>query len=414
VALILVWSIRNKQLNAATWSSAAKTLQGTLWPTILRSDSARTKSVARRVSIASTTLTVAVVLQLAVHVITPLPLVQQIQAREDSSSVSFDYAPDLTFFGQGTAQRPSEPLGRTCGTSTFTDCTPSDQFFNKLSSGSVGTTIAGPRDVQFRNMFFYQNQSSNNEEIAVGLTRPMQNLLLNTEYTIVEGLIVDPNNGGVGFRNHTIPIGLPLGATWQEDLLWIQPETVCTANNYSIHFAFGNSHVNELFPVLNTGNSPNLANKSYLQDDGAFVLRNWSIPSPRWDINGPDSLWNITGPIPDLAQRAFLAAWWDNHFTAAALNISNSTTHAGAQYGQYFTNYSSIVNPFAITISNIDGGFFDQAMPYNLYKFFNANLDRFVVNFGNLIPGVEAAYNFSDNFMAYGISQPRLMRAWKY
>ena len=220
---------------------------------ILQSDSARTKSVARRVNVASTTLTVAIVLQLAVHIITPLPLVQQIQPSDDSSTVSFKYAPDLTFFGQGTAPRPSQPLGRTCGTSAFTDCTPSNELFDKLSSGSVGTTVAGPKDIQFRNMFFYQNQSSSNEQLVVGLTLPMQNLLLNTNFTIVEGLIVDPNNGGVGFRNHTIPVGLQLGATWQEDILWIQPETVCTANNFSIHFPFGNSHVNELFPVLNTG-----------------------------------------------------------------------------------------------------------------------------------------------------------------
>ena len=121
---------------------------------ILRSDSARTKPVAHRVNVASTTLTVVIGLQLAVHIITPLPLVQQIQPRDDSSTVSFKYAPDLTFFGQGTAPRPSQPLGRTCGTSTFTDCTPSSELFNKLSSGSVGTTVAGPKDIQFRNMFF--------------------------------------------------------------------------------------------------------------------------------------------------------------------------------------------------------------------------------------------------------------------
>jgi hypothetical protein len=370
--------------------------------------------VARQVGFASTTLTVAVVLLFAVHVITPLPLAEQIQARSDSFSVSFNYAPDLTFFGEGTAPRPSQPLRRTCGTSTFTDCTSSDELFNKLSSGSVGTTIAGPKEVQFRNMFFYQNLSSSDEEIAVGLTRPMQYLILNTEYTIIEGIILDPIDGGVGFRNHTIPIGLQLGATWQEDLLWIQPETVCTANNFSIHFPFGNAHVNELFPGVNTGVDPNDLTDRYLQDDGAFAHRNWSIPSPRWDIYGPDSLWNITGPIPDLAQRSFLGAWWDNYFTAAALNVSaNSNTLVGKQYDQYFTNYTSIISPFAITISNIDGAIFDQAMPYNLWKFFSANLDCFVGNFGNLIQGVDEAYEFSDNFMAYGKTSYFVNISWK-
>lgn len=80
--------------------------------------------------------------------------------------------------------------------------------------GTIWPTIARPKDIQFRNFFCYQNQSTqafSNETIAVGLTRPMQYLLLNNEYTIVEGLVVDPIDGGVGIRNHTVPVGLELG-----------------------------------------------------------------------------------------------------------------------------------------------------------------------------------------------------------
>jgi hypothetical protein len=349
--------------------------------------------VACPVGIASTTLAVVFLLLLAAHIITPLPLTGEVLPENKPSLMPFIYAPDLTFFGQGTAPRPTQPIRRTCGTYIFTDCTPSEELFDKLSSGSVGTTIAGPKDVQFRSFFYYQDQSLNNETVPVGLTQPMQYLLLNTEYTIVEGIIVDPNNGGIGFRNHTIPVGLELGANWQEDLLWIQPETVCTANNFSIHFPGGGAPVS-----VNFGNTTD----GYLQDDGAFASRNWTIPAPRWDIYGPDSPWNITGPIPDLAQRAFLGAWWDNYFTASALNISgNSTLSVGNQYGNDFTDYISIIDPFSITISNIDGGIFDQSFAYNLYKFAEASLDRYYP-VSNLIPGVQAAYQFSDNFMAYG------------
>jgi hypothetical protein len=359
--------------------------------------------VTRRVGIASKMLTVLVILLLAVHIVTPLPLVEEIHTKSDFSSASFDYAPDLTFFGLGTAQRPSEPMRRSCGTLIYTDCTPSDELFDKLSSGSVGTTIAGPKDIRFRNFFFYQNQSSNNENIVVGLTRPMQFLILNTEYTMVEGAIVDPNNGGIGFRNHTIPVGLQLGATWQEDILWIQPETVCTANNFSIHFPYGETHLNEFFPGVDTGIDPNELIDRYLQDDGAFAHRDWNIPSPDWSITGPNSLWNITGPVPDLAQRSSLGAWWDNHFTAGAMNISaNSNPQVGMQYNQHLTNYTSIIDPFQITISNIDGAFLDQSWAYNLWKFVTANLDRFFPGFSNLIPGLEAAYDFSANFLRYG------------
>ena len=119
---------------------------------------------------------------------------------------------------------------------------------------------------------------------------------------------------------------------------------------------------------------------------------------------GPDSVWNITGPIPDLAQRSFLGAWWDNYFAASALNISeNSTTYVGKQYDNDFRNYTSITTPFSITISNIDGAFFDQSWAYNLWEFVTANIDRFYP-VANLIPEVNAAFNFSDHFQAYGIA----------
>jgi hypothetical protein len=378
---------------------------------LLQSDSARGTFVARQVTIVSTTLTCAVVLLFAAHIITPLPLTEEIQPASDTSPVSFVYARDLTFFGQGTAARPTQPLHRSCGTKVYTDCTPSQELFDKLSSGSIGTTIAGPKDIQFRNFFFYQNQTTSNESITVGLTRPMQYLLLNTDYTIVEGLIVDPNNGGIGFRNHTVPTGLQLGATWLEDILWVQPETVCTANNFSIHFPFGNTHLNQLFDGVDTGIDPNAATDRYLQDDGAFASRNWSIPSPRWDIYGEDSLWNITGPIPDLAQRAFLGAWWDNQFTASALKLSqNSTTYIGNKYDQEFKNYTSIINPFAITISNIDGAFMDPAWAYNLWKFVTNNLQRYFP-IADFIPGVNASYKFVHNFLAYGMIRD-FMEMW--
>jgi len=41
-------------------------------------------------------------------------------------------------------------------------------------------------------------------------------------------------------------------------------------------------------------------------------------------------------------------------------------------------------------------------MPYNLYKFFQENLDLFVGNFGDMIPGVAESINFTANFQEYG------------
>jgi hypothetical protein len=57
-----MWLISAIRLNVTTWSVTTKTLQGTAWPTILRSDNARTTLVLHRVGIASTALASAAIL----------------------------------------------------------------------------------------------------------------------------------------------------------------------------------------------------------------------------------------------------------------------------------------------------------------------------------------------------------------
>ncbi len=48
--------------------------------------------------------------------------------------------------------------------------------------------------------------------------------------------MVDTIRGGIGFRNHTIPTQVYLGAEWDEDLLWIEPVTECVNLNLSVEF----------------------------------------------------------------------------------------------------------------------------------------------------------------------------------
>jgi hypothetical protein len=64
----------------------------------------------------------------------------------------------------------------------------------------------------------------------------MQSLILNNDTEAVEGLVVDTKQGGIGFRNHTIPMDFKHGATWTEDLLFVEPETVCININLTIDY----------------------------------------------------------------------------------------------------------------------------------------------------------------------------------
>jgi hypothetical protein len=54
----------------------------------------------------------------------------------------------------------------------------------------------------------------------------------NNDIVLVEGLVVDTRDGGgVGFRNHSVPVEASNGATWTEDLLWVRPVTSCVNTN---------------------------------------------------------------------------------------------------------------------------------------------------------------------------------------
>ena len=60
-----------------------------------------------------------------------------------------------------------------------------------------------------------------------------ESLILNNQINVVEGLVVDIKVGGIGFRNHIVPLDPGLGSEWTEGLLWIQSETVCVFTNIS-------------------------------------------------------------------------------------------------------------------------------------------------------------------------------------
>jgi hypothetical protein len=53
--------------------------------------------------------------------------------------------------------------------------------------------------------YSYYMPYQNNSVYAVGKAATLQSLILNNEVRLVEGLVVDTINGGVGFRNHTVP-----------------------------------------------------------------------------------------------------------------------------------------------------------------------------------------------------------------
>lgn len=96
-------------------------LNASSWPTILRTDTAATTRVDKRVVLISIFSTAGLILLAAVSIITPLGLYENI-THGSHEEVEFGYAPDLQPIGRGTPQRTDYNVSRLCGQGLLIDC----------------------------------------------------------------------------------------------------------------------------------------------------------------------------------------------------------------------------------------------------------------------------------------------------
>ena len=188
------------------------------------------------------------------------------------SRVSFAYVRDPGPFGFATPDRSELGLTRRCGSLLPKRCPGSTFPLIQTGNNSIGNitlpwgydgripreryeyfasglnqasdTIAGIWDIEWRSYRYREDISeipmNNGSRYLTGLYKVFQTTALNEEATAVEGLIVDPSNAGIGFRNHTLPPEFVTNASWSEDLLFTTPETACIPLNLTLDFTIGN------------------------------------------------------------------------------------------------------------------------------------------------------------------------------
>lgn len=266
---------------------------------------------------------------------TPLGLYDALEP-SGSRTASFVYAKDPSPFGAGTAPRSGLPVSRTCSmghglmqgpapcpysdtTVIFSwdgtaysyetpygyNTTMPDTLRDIFSSGTNGiqSTVSNYFDIDWRSYNYKQDPLKNNKStFLVGSYRQISSLVMENNLQVVDGLIVDALNGGVGFRNHTIPSGLPHGAIWIEDLLFVEPATSCVSNNLSIEF------------TVMSGNTSYKYSDITLVDEGGFYALNKTYP-----VYDHENAQNN----PDMQARAYKAAWLTNAWTAAFFNVTS-------------------------------------------------------------------------------------------
>jgi hypothetical protein len=141
-------------------------------------------------------------------------------------------------------------------------------------------------------------------------------------------------NPGIGFRNHTIPVGLEHGGTWSEDITWIEPVTRCADTNLSIELRTENSvedvYDNHTFSII---------------DRGAFLgLDTTALESPPW----------IDNQTLDLFGRAHKAARMHNVLVASSLNVSLPLGQATKTVPKIVMDDTNDAAPYMFSYVNFD------------------------------------------------------------
>lgn len=317
---------------------ASRSLQNSYWPDILRTDPAHSHGVKKSVQF-TTALTFAVALLCAIAgVVTPLGLYDELEPA-GTKSLSFAYVKDTSPFGISTPPRSPLAWSRTCSQGhgllsqgpvpcpysnttiiyswdgeTFSwdmpygnNVTINDTLRDIFSSGTrdAPSTVSNFFDIEWRQYNYVNDRYKNNGSTRlVGGYRPVTSVILNDRIEIVEGLVADAESGrGVGFRNHTLPVGLKHGGTWSEDLLFIEPESSCVDTNLSIEFTYASGGRSGSSPFLNLS----------LVDNGGFY--NLNTTYPYYDHDNAQL-------NPDLEARAYKAAYLNNVYTMAYLNVT--------------------------------------------------------------------------------------------
>lgn len=289
-------------------------------------------------------------------VVTPLGLYETIEPVRNLTQQPFHYVQDTSPLGLGTPPRTNATWSRKCGSfggpvacphsaNNVTRITNSsgvyvsvDDYSSKIPaevieafqsglsafSGSVSSSF----DIQYRSIVAQKEKETDmrpavddGSTFYIGAYRPLSTLLLSDEIGVYEGLIVDMKQGGLGFRNHTAPPWTRYGSEWSEDILFIEPESVCVDTNLTIDFEFPEEATSFGYTDINR----------VLTDRGGFVNINRTYP--KWDREDPQG-------HPELWLRAYRGAWVNNADSMLFMNITSSgspTRYFKSSLGQKFS-----------------------------------------------------------------------------
>ena len=276
-------------------SVAGRVLHNSNWPTLLRTDGAAGKGVKRSVQTISWARALGLVLISVAGVVTPLGLYEDLVVT-GSKSVLFTNAIDNGPFGFARLPRSELGFNRMCGFILPILCPGIDDPYSRVDFPNDSTTITMdygwdgriPQsryeyfesglsrnsstissfwDIEWRAYNYQQQQTTqlnfmNGSKYVVGTFQNFDSLFLSGGVHLVDGLIVNSDTGAIGLRNHSVPVNLNNSiASWEEDILFVEPESVCVPNNLTLQFTINGFHSTHNFSgvqLIDNGGFTNL------------------------------------------------------------------------------------------------------------------------------------------------------------
>ena len=392
IPLVIAGTLKDEH-NAVTWGVAQREIARSLWPTLTCADSVATQRVDGKVKVLSwVRLLVLTVISIAA-IITPLGLYDLVAASSSPVLAIFVYVEDPGAFGSATLARNGLPFTRYCGplepcpgmhTNAYANTTSNDSSviwhyeYDTFVPASIGEiyqsglatssqTLSSFFDLEWRRYSYNQRDPykniNYNKTYPVGNFRPAAQIGLDDNIELIEGLVIDTDHGGIGLRNHSIPVDLVSGGVWTEDILFIEPETMCVPTNLSIEFRlpeFGTFLEN--MSLIDHGGFHNI-NRSF--HDDVFEKEDWPMPT---ESPGQDD--------PRLEERAWRAAWVMSYELMLYLNVTRPAPPAfpylDSHEGKHFVLEPSAANSPSVNSFTASQDFYAfysfQSSPYDTPK----------------------------------------------
>ncbi|GMG07915.1 unnamed protein product [Aspergillus oryzae] len=292
------------------WSVVSRLIHSSYWPTILNSDTAASTGVSRAINACNWLQLGALGLVAITGIVTPLGLYDTIGPDDTPTNIPFRYASDTSAFGKATRSRDGYRSLRVC----------------------------------------YADEDPNTDEGCPGAPPNINDI-----EDPAEAYSIWPT-GRIGFRNHTVPVDVPTGARWTEDILFIEPEARCVNTNLTVDYRYNPS--SETYDSFEDTRDP------VLVDHGGFS----NLPHAVYEIDTANFQNNVA-----LYERAYSAAWRHNMALMQFFNVTTNGSdglapfaYMNSEVGKKFdlrSIGSSYIAPVTVQTDSRYAGFLELPFP---------------------------------------------------